>query len=228
MPIAAHRCTLSYVAGNFGTTGDALALVSGTTYAPTTARKNVVINPNDVRGVNQFVKVGGVSIGTAYTVNTLAGQFTLNSPPGGAVTADFGYWVVSPALEVREFSVNLTRDELEDTVFGDNAKSYTMGLKNGTGTIGGLDILSTLFIDLAGFQRSIESIHENDYPFVLSFTLNPDARRVFRAFVKIPSLDLSGARDGLVEGSFPFTITEITAEPEATGKASYSFFTAVL
>lgn len=218
---------LHYCAGSFGTTADTLALVSGTTYSIVGLRKNRVLAPTEARGTGIIVKDGGVSIGTAFTCNILAGQFVLNSPPSGVVTADFGYLGFNPAAEVREFSLNLSRDELEDTVFGDNDKSYLMGLKGGTGTISGLDVLSTVFLNIPPQEESIESIHNKDALFVLSVTLDPDTRRTFRAFVKIPTLDLSGARDGLVEGSFPFTITEVSAEAEATGKASYAFFTSV-
>lgn len=226
MPIAAHRCTLSYISGKFGTTGDACSLVSGTTYAVSSARKNSVFYPSESIAVYD----GGVSVAGAFTVNTLGAQITLDSAPSGAVTADFGYMALQAALEVREFAINLSRDELEDTVFGDNDKSYLMGLKGGTGTISGLDVLSTVFqttTDADGLTNSIETIHNNDRLFVLSVQLNPDTRRTFRAFVKIPTLDLSGARDGLVEGNFPFTITEVVSAKESTGKASYSFFNTI-
>lgn len=226
MPVAAHRCTIAYCAGSFGQGNNAMTLLSGTTYGIASTFKNSVIVPSST----PTVKDGGVSIGGAFTVNYLAGQVTLDSAPSGAVTMDYTYIPVSPAAEVREFSLNLTRDELDATVFGDTDKDFLTGLKGGTGTIGGLDVLSTLFLNFAGppaQQHSIESVHENDTLFVLSVTLDPDTRRIFRAFVKIPSLDLSGARDGLVEGSFPFTISEVIGVKEPTGKASYSFFTAV-
>lgn len=226
MPIAAHRCTLAYISGAFGAGNNSTTLISGTTYAIAGTFKNSVFTP----GTTPVVKDGGVSIGSAFTANYLAGQVTLNSPPSGAVTIDYNYLATNPAIEVREFSLNLTRDELEATLIGDNDKKYLMGLRGGTGTIGGLDVLSTLFLNFTGpplIQRSIESIHLDESTFVISVQLNPDARRVFRAFVKIPSLDLSGARDGLVEGSFPFTISEVIAPAESTGKASYAFFTAV-
>lgn len=227
MPIAAHRCTLYYAAGNFGAGGDAMTLISGTTYYVTIARgKNQVFVP----GVPVTVKDGGVSIGTAFAANYLAAQVTLNSPPTGAVTIDYSYMVVNPAAEVREFSLNLTRDELEDTVFGDDNKSYTMGLKGGTGTIGGLTVLSDLFLQPTGSpsqSASIESTHNDDSRFVLEVILNPTTLRTFRCFAKIPNLDLSGARDGLVEGNFTFTISEEIAPSDSTGKASYSFFNRV-
>ena len=224
MPFAAHKCVLQYIGrGNttaFGTAGDAMTLISGTTYAPSTIRKNYPFGPGTVS-----VFDGGVSIGTAFTVNHLAGQVTLNSAPTGAVTANFDYFPLTTAFEVREFSLNLNRDELEDTVFGDNDKTYLMGLKGGTGTISGLDILTTEWnTSDADGEISIESVHLNEWRFILSVQFDPTSRRTFRAFVKIPSLDLSGARDGLVEGSFPFTISEVDTT-NAPFKASYSFFT---
>lgn len=227
MPLAAHRCVLQYwgagTPGGFGTTGDTLALISGTTYGvSTTPRKNVVINPGTV-----VIKDGGVSIGTAFSVNHLAGQFTLNSPPSGALTADYSYLLGLAAFEVREFSINLTRDELDDTVFGDNNKSYLMGLKGGTGTISGLDVLTSQFITSpAGYEQSIESTHNLNQRFVISVQFDSTSRRTFRAIVDIPSLDLSGARDGLIEGSFPFTISSETTV-NAPFEMSYTFFTAV-
>lgn len=226
MPLAAHRCVLQYwgagTPGQFGTAGDTLTLISGTTYGISGVRKNVVIAPTPVT-----VKDGGVSIGSAFTVNHLAGQITLNSPPSGAVTADFGYLGVIGAFEAREFSINLSRDELEDTVFGDNDKTFLMGLKGGTGSIGGLDILTSQWnVGIAGYEQSIESTHNLNQRFVISVQFDPTSRRTFRAIVDIPSLDLSGARDGLVEGSFPFTISSETTV-DAPFEMSYSFFTQV-
>jgi len=226
MPLAAHRCVLQYWGagspGGFGTTGDTMTLISGTTYGIGSIRKNSVMTPALVT-----VKDGGVSIGTAFTVNHLAGQVTLDSAPTGAVTADFGYLNGLAAFEVREFSINLSRDELEDTVFGDNDKTFLMGLKGGTGTISGLDVLTNQFITSpAGYEQSIESTHNLNQRFVISVQFDATSRRTFRAIVDIPSLDLSGARDGLVEGSFPFTISSETTV-NAPFEMSYSFFTAI-
>lgn len=228
MPVAAHRCVLEYWGSgpsSFGSTNDTLTLISGTTYGISGIRKNHVLAP-----AIQIVKDGGVSIGTAFTVNHLAGQFTLNSAPSGAVTADINYFGSTPAFEVREFSINLSRDELEDTVFGDNNKSYLMGLKGGTGTISGLDILTSEWntaIPPAGtYNQSIESTHNLNQRFIISVQFDPTSRRTFRAIVDIPSLDLSGARDGLVEGSFPFTISS-ERTINSPFEMSYSFFTQV-
>lgn len=226
MPLAAHKCVLKYwgagTSGPFGTVGDTLTLISGTTYGISGTRKNSVIAPGTIT-----VFDGGVSIGTAFTVDHLAGQFTLNSAPAGAVTANFNYLGSTTAFEVREFSINLTRDELEDTIFGDNDKSYLMGLKGGTGTISGLDILTSQWnVAVPGYEQSIESTHNLNQRFVIDVQFDATSRRTFRAIVDIPSLDLSGARDGLVEGSFPFTISSETTTA-APGSMSYSFFTAV-
>lgn len=226
MPIAAHRCTLHYIGGSFARTGDAMTLISDTTYGLSGSYKNIVFNPD---ATTPIVYDNGSPI-AGWSADFLAGQVILDDPPLGNVTIDYTYLALNAAIEVREFSLNLTRDELETTLIGDNNKKYLMGLRGGTGTIGGLDVLSTLFINSAGppaQQFSIQSVHLNETRFVLSVQLDPDTRRTFRAFVKIPSLDLSGARDGLIEGSFPFTISSITATRNLFGKDGYSFFTAV-
>lgn len=227
MPLAAHKCTLEYIGagtpGSFSTTGTGMTLISGTTYRPTIF-KNAVMT-----GALVTVFDGGVSIGTAFTVDHLASQITLNSAPTGAVTATFNYLPSTPAFEVREFSINLSRDELEDTVFGDNDKTFLMGLKGGTGTISGLDILTTEWntaISPPTYNQSIESTHNLNQRFVISVKFDATSRRTFRAIVDIPSLDLSGARDGLIEGSFPFTISSETTV-NAPFEMSYTFFTAV-
>lgn len=224
MPIAAHRCTLYYAGGSFGAANDAAALISGTTYYVNTVRgKNAVFSPK----ASVVVKDGGVSVGAAFSANYLAGQVTLNSAPAGAVTVDYNYMIVNPAAEVKEFSLNLTRDELDDTIMGDTDKNFIMGLKGGTGTIGGFSLLTNLFVPNVGQEQSIESTHNNDTMYVLEVVLNPTTLRSFRCFAKIPNLDLSGARDGLVESSFGFTISEVIAPSDSTGKASYSFFNRV-
>lgn len=223
MPIAAHRCTLLYGAGNFGLGTLTLNLVSGTTYTVPAPFKNII---SFVPGSTHTITDGGVSIGSAFSTDYLAAQVTLNSPPAGAVQiVGASYMLLNPALEVKEFTLSLTRDELEATIMGDTAKEFILGLRGGTGSIGGLDILSTLFLNSGGQTQSIQSIHEGDLNFVLSVVLNPDSNKAFRAFVKIPSLELSGARDGLVEANFPFTISEVSAPANSTGKASWSMFT---
>jgi hypothetical protein len=227
MPLAAHKVIVRYNSvGNvlsFGSSGDSMSLISGTTYAVSSGRKNAVFNPSQA----VVVKDGGVSIGTALTVNHLAGQVTLDSPPSGAVTADFGYFGPTTAFEAREFSINLVRDELDDTVFGDDDKSLLMGLKGGGGTIGALELLDTEWLTgVPGYEVSLQSIHNNEWKFIIEVQLDPTSLRTFRAFCKIPSLDLAAARDGLIEGSFPFTISELTAV-NAPGTVSYAFFNRV-
>lgn len=222
MPIAAHRCTLLYGAGNFGLAATTMSLISGTTYGLPAPFKNVIAF---IPGSTITVTDGGVSIGSAFSADYLSGQITLDSAPAGAVQASGSYMLLNPALEVKEFTLSLMRDELEATIMGDTAKEFILGLKGGSGSIGGLDILSTIFLNSGGQTQSIQSIHEGDLNFVLSVVLNPDSNKAFRAFVKIPSLELSGARDGLVEANFPFTISEVSAPSNSTGKASWSMFT---
>ena len=168
---------------------------------------------------------GGSPYGGTFTVNHLAGQVTLSAPPSGTLgTAALYYLSLNAAAEVREFSINLSRDELDSTVFNLNDKTYITGLSGATGTISGLELTSALF--LTGAQaRSIETIFDTEPLFVLDIYLDRDTRRGFRAFVKIPALDLSGARDGLVESSFNWVMSEVSANQSVTGKASYAFFT---
>lgn len=221
MPIAAHTCVLKYVAGSYNMSYSALTLVSGTTYRLTDATKRVIDPATTV-----VVRDGGVAItSSGFTVDYLKGEVTLVSPPAGTVDLGGNNLSIQPALEAREFSINLVRDELDDTVFGDTAKSFIMGLKGGGGTIGGLDVLSTNFLDLVGQTESIQTVWDGGKRMVLEIALAPTTTRIFRAFVKIPSLDLSGARDGLVEGTFPFTIDEVTTPQSASGKTSFTFLT---
>jgi hypothetical protein len=221
MPVAAHSCILKYGSGSYNANGSATTLVSGTTYRISVAA-NRVINPN----VSVTVKDGGVALATtAYTVDYLKGEVTLNSAPSGAVTVDFNNISMQPALEAREFSINLVRDELDSTVFGDTAKEFILGLKGGGGTIGGLDVLSTNFLNLAGQTESMETVWEGGKVMVMEIALTPTTTRIFRAYVSIPSLDLSGARDGLIEGTFPFTINERTTPQAVGGRSSFAFLT---
>ena len=224
MPFAAHRCTLYWISGNFGAAGDATALVSGTTYRITVNRG---INAVFVPGQSPTVYDGGVSIGTAFTADYLSGLITLDSAPAGAVTVDYTYLNLNPAFEVKEFTINLSRDELEDTVMGDTNKTFVMGLRGGGGTVGTLSLLSEFLVNSGGQQRSIESIHLNENQFVMEVVLDPVSLRSFRCFAHIPSLDVSGARDGLIEGNFAYTMSEVIAPRSPTEKASYTFFNRV-
>jgi len=226
MALAAHKVTVSYWgagASGFGTSGETLTLLSGTTYYPTSGRKNAVIQTDGL----VTIRDGGVSIGSAFTVNHLQGTFTLDSAPAGTVTADWGYYGSVVAFEAREFSINLVRDELDDTVFGDNDKSTLLGLKGGGGTIGALELLTTEWnTAVPGYEQSIQSTWNSQYKFIIEVMFDATSRRTFRAFCKIPSLDLSGARDGLIEGSFPFIISqENTIHTPKT--VSSAFFTKI-
>lgn len=221
MPIAAHTCILKYGAGSYNANGSAVTLISGTTYRINVAA-NRVMNP----AVSVVVKDGGTPIATSgFTVDYLKGEVTLAAPPVGVVTVDFNNISMQPALEAKEFSINLVRDELESTVFTDTEKKYILGLKGGGGTIGCLDVLSTNFLNLLSQTESVETVWDGDKRMVMEIALSPTTTRIFRAFVKIPSLDLSGARDGLIEGSFPFTIDEVTTPQSSTGRTSFTFLT---
>lgn len=221
MPIAAHSCILKYGAGSYNASYSAVTLVSGTTYRITDATKRVM-DPS----VSVVVRDGGTPLATsAFTVDYLKGEVTLTSSPAGTVDVGFNNISMQPALEAKEFSINLVRDELDDTVFGDNNKSFLLGLKGGGGMIGCLDVLSTNFLNLLGQTKSVQDVWNNDERMVMEIALTPTTTRIFRAFVKVPSLDLSGARDGLVEGSFPFTIDEVTTPQSATGRTSFTFLT---
>jgi len=77
-----------------------------------------------------------------------------------------------------------------------------------------------------GYEQSIQSTWNSQYKFIIEVMFDATSRRTFRAFCKIPSLDLSAARDGLIEGSFPFIISqENTIHTPST--VSSSFFTKI-
>lgn len=224
MPFPGHKCLLKYVSRAFGTTADTV-LVSGTTYAAKQTiggvSYNFVFDPAQTVSVND----GGSPFSGTFTVNHLAGTVTLSAPPSGIVTLpSLSYLAVNNAAEVREFSINLARDELDDTVFGDDDKSTLLGLKAATGSVGGLALTSDLYI-AAPNDASIDLVHNDERLFVIDVLFNTTTRRGFRAICKIPTLDTSGARDGLIESSFGWISTDIANSQSADGRVNFTFLT---
>lgn len=217
MAVAAHRCVLKLTGTAVAMTGEATTDITDYIHQIADSSKRV-ISPGHAITVYD----GASPIAAAdYEVDYLSGTVTLDSIPSGVVTVDAYYLPLFSVAEVREFSVTLARNELEDTVMGDTAKSFILGGKRAEGSIGSLDLLQT-DLDSGAGSLVIETEHGTGSYHVLEVTLNPDAPKYWRGLIKVPGLDLSAARDGLVESSFPFSCHQVVATGRSE-EVSFSF-----
>lgn len=149
-------------------------------------------------------------------VDYLFGKVTLASPPTGPVTLSYSYLPVLTAAETREFSVSMSRTELETTIHGQAARTYILGPKMAEGTFGSLDVGST-DIDPGGDSVVPETLLSGAIPKLLEITIGA---RFFRAWILLTKLDLTAKFEDLVQSTLSWKCSAI----KGNGQDQYASF----
>ena len=207
--VAGHNCTVKLSGTAVAFTAAATSNVSGNIYRLNDAAKRI-LNP----AAAIVVYDGGAPVAASgFTVDYLFGTVTLSAPPGGAVTIDAEYLPVHSAVDATEFSISMSREELEKTVFGDSVREYDLGLKSADGTINGLDLGDT-DLDAGGDTLKVSDVLGNGTPVLLEVYLGT-ATKYWRGWVLFPGLDLNSEFSGLVGSAIKFR----AAARQATGRS---------
>jgi hypothetical protein len=170
-------------------TDEATTNTSGNVYQVTDATKQIFD-----RATVPVVEDGGVPV-VPDEINYLDGSVTLPAPPGGVVTISGKYIPMTVVATGKEFSVELTATELDDTAFGDAGyRSRVIGL---------IDVSATLRLNWAnGFF--IASLLAR---LPLVFEIKPGgADPIMRAWMVIPDVGWSGDIDGIEDEEVSFAL----------------------
>lgn len=219
MAQAAFTATLKVSGSSVAMTGEACSLVSGTTYQVTDSTKRCFDTSSPIT-----VYDGGVPIAAGnVTVDFLFGKVTLSAPPGGAVTVDAAYVPLFSMAEVRSFEINLSTAMLDDTVCTSTTavRSRTAGLSDASGTVTGLDVLTTDLDSGAGSVKPLTIFQAGTYTLLeVDFATGNS----FRAWVVLDLAKVGGSWDALVEGTIDWKAVGRTSVASGAGSGEVCSF----
>jgi len=166
MPLSGIGALVKSESSQVGFTDEATTTSDDTIYQITDSAKRIW-------GFNSTIVVEDAAVPTVepYTVNRLNGTITFESSDGGRVITVTGdYVLLTTVAEAKEWSADISRDMLDNTVFQDQDRSFQPGLIGGTATIGKFYDTSTYFIDmlLDGTTKVIELYADStDTPIIM-------------------------------------------------------------
>ena len=204
MATAAYNTTIKIPGTSTMFSGEAMTLVSGTTYQITDPTKRVwdrSVTPTFYDGSSPIAAAGITSI------NYLFGKVTLASPPSGAVTVDGNYLPMVEATGIREHSFSLSADLLDKTTYENNEgyRRRMYALRDVSATLSGFDI--PWFWDATDCgKNTAEEIDDSTNPAV--FDMEASHGLTNGSFIKI---------DNEILGPISVSTNEITAPRGAFG-----------
>lgn len=128
--------------------------------------------------------------------------------PGGAITVDANYLATADAAEVRSVALSMARDQGDDTVMGDAARSKLPLLKDLTGSA---SVLAHPSVDWLALMNA-------GTPVLLEFR-PASTGEFFRAWVLVSGFDEGATFDGLVETTVNFEGASRAAATDGDGAA---------
>lgn len=197
---AGHNTRVRFKIGTTAFTDEATTNLGSNRYTITDLAK-ALFDPE----VAVVVKDGGTPIATTgYTVNHLAGQVTLNSAPAGAVTITGSALQLADAVDARQMSWVYTTNQLDVTVFGDDAVGRLPGLKDVSGTVSRLADSLQDFDTGGGTLRVYDVLTSGDYTVVETQPDRNSSAHVARAFALFESDQVESQVDDLVTAVLNF------------------------
>lgn len=202
MAVAAHQTTVDTVGASTVFTAEAFSVLSGNTWQIDDTSKRIW----DPDTALTFRDSGAVDITSdVVSKDYLLGTVTFGSShtPGDGTGA---YLPAVTVAEAREFTINLTKDLPDTTVFGDTVRKRTTALGDANGSIGSLDDTS----DALFGSTSLSDLWENGTPFVLSIRPGGGGDYI-RLWALFPGVDLGASVDDLVNATLSFELAGRTA-----------------
>jgi Phage tail tube protein len=200
MAIAGYKVRLRKSGDSTAITAEAMTALSSTAFQITTSARRCL----DPYTALHFIDSGTTTL-TASTIQFEFGVAHFAAPSAGAVTFYGSYLPLTTSAEDvpsgTQFSLSLTRDLLDTTVFGSaGVRSRIAGLKDAQVSI---DMISS-----PAEYSSMWSLYEAGTSLCLE--IDPDGAEgsgeVLRAFGKIESMERSATVDGLVETALSFAV----------------------
>lgn len=209
MAVAGYRAAVKASGTSTAMEDEPMTQLTATTAIVTNTAKRV-LDPGD--GVT--VMEDGVPV--ACSVNYLSGVVTRASGTWtGTITIFARYLPMWTLAECFGVKINMSRTELEASIFGPEDRRIVLGEKFASGEISFLVLPDTVFdpdaptigIVLPGGDPvppddSLQNVFKNGHPKLLEVTLDPDGpigRAYWRGWVLFPGLDLSSAPSELVK-----------------------------
>jgi len=190
MALQGHLASVKVQSSGVVMTDEAATTSDNLTYQITdTAKRYIDLNTAVV------VEDSAVVTTENYTVNYLTGEITFAETGTRTITVSGAYMTPSTVATAKSYSVNVTADTLENTVFTDTFKTFQSGLVSGTASLGRFHASDDLFID---------EILAGNY-FIVEFFVDATNKVSFYGLPSSNTVD--AAVESLVEENVDFQIT---------------------
>ena len=145
----------------------------------------VPIDPADIESINYLFGIVTFISSTAFA---------------GPITATGAYFPILTLTESHYFTLVVSRDMLDDTVFGDTAHSRQGTIIDAVGELQIYDYFETDY-DAGGGTVKLSTMWAAETPFVLTFNMNAANTIQYRVLAIITDLELSAGVGDLLEGT---------------------------
>lgn len=205
MPIAGHRTLLKVTGDTVAMTTEACTLVSAAVAQVTNTARQIL----DPTVAISLYDNGVLQTGTTYVIDYLLGKATKNAGSWtGPVTITASYLPVLEYAEAQSCSIAMQRAELEKTKMGDADRSFLLGLKEATGSVENLALLTDDFDPGAGTTK-VDTLFGAATQKVLEVTLNPDTPVRWRGLIYWVGVDQSAPLAELLKGSHKWRVSAL-------------------
>ncbi len=213
MALSAHLTTIKTTGTSTAVVGGALSNVSGKIYRVTDSAKRVMDPATDPDVLDNGVSVADADI---ESIDYLTGTVTFATAytPTTPITMSYNYLPLLTLAECREFSANFSNGLLDDTIFGDTARSRMAGIFDADGTVGSLDKALDTDIDSGGGTVTWENLLSNGAAKVLEIDPAAGSTLPFRMWVLFDSEGLAAAVDDIVNATISW---KLAAQKAADG-----------
>lgn len=206
MAVAGYRAAVKLTGTSSAMVGEPMTQITTTTAIVTNTAKRVFDPAQAVTILDNAVDVSA-----SCSVDYVSGVVTRTSGTWtGPVTVDANYLPLLTVAEVNGVKINMSRPELETSIFGVEDKAFILGEKSASGEIASLDLGNT-DLDPGAGTETIEAMQDAATPKLLEVTLDPDAalgHQLWRGWVLFPGLDLSSAPSELVKSNVKWTASK--------------------
>lgn len=203
-------------------------LVSNTVYQLQTAARRL-LDPAVALTVEVDADGAGgggyaVAAPSTYSVDYLFGKITFTADQGASalVRVSGNYLPVHPFVEARGFDINEMRELLDDTVFGDAARSRMAGIQDANGSIEQLDLGETDLDAGAGTLKILTTLR-NGTAKLLEVDTVGDGTDVFRAWVLFKDRGVAGRVPEIIPTTFNWELAAQTGVTASAGNRQAKF-----
>lgn len=226
MALAGYATTVSITGDSTAFANTVLTEVTTDTVFQMPSASQRILDPSVAITVQVDADGGGAGAyatvaADTYVVDYLNGTVTFPTPLAGVATVRMSgsYLALLPVAEARRVTIDRTRDELENTVFGNSEKRYMAGQRSAEGEIESLDI-GTTDLDAGASTVTIEALFNAGTPKLLQVAIGT---KTFRAWVRLFGLSAESSPSELVTANITWKAIAYPGSGQ-TEKAAFGMY----